>query len=195
MGKKIDTEMIEKSISNILIALGEDVNREGIYETPKRVAKMYQEMFEGMQYSNHEIAEMFRKTFSSEERVENTQTHLIIERDITLFSFCEHHMALMYDMKVTVAYIPKNRIIGLSKIIRIVQMVGKRLQLQERIGNDIADIIHEITGAEDIAVLIKGKHSCVTARGIKDPNAVTKTSVLRGKFMKEPLLQQQLYSN
>lgn len=192
MKNKIDTELIEKSVKNILIALGEDINREGIIETPKRVAKMYQEIFEGMCYSNHDIAEMFNRVFTLDDEIRvNEQKNVVIERDITMFSFCEHHIALMYDMKVTVAYIPIDRVIGLSKIIRIVQMVGKRLQLQERIGADIADIIQEITGTEDIAVIITGKHSCVTTRGIKDSNAVTKTMILRGNFLEEPMLLSQ----
>ena len=94
-------------------------------------------------------------------------------------------MALMYDMKVTVAYVPKGRVIGLSKIARIADMVGKRLQLQERIGSDIADIICKVTGSEDVAVFIEGCHSCMTARGIKKVNAKTYTQTLKGRFNNE----------
>lgn len=98
-------------------------------------------------------------------------------------------MALMYDMKATVAYIPKGRVIGLSKIARICDMAGRRLQLQERLGRDIADILGEITGSTDIAVLLEGRHSCVSARGIKKTNAKTRTVELRGRFKEEPALQ------
>ena len=98
-------------------------------------------------------------------------------------------MALMYDMKATVAYIPKGKVIGLSKIARICDMVGKRLQLQEKIGRDIADILSEIVGTEDVAVLIEGYHSCVSARGIKKTNAKTVTAELRGVFKTDPSLQ------
>lgn len=107
---------------------------------------------------------------------------MVIVKDIEIFSCCEHHLALMYDMSVTVAYIPKDRVIGLSKIARICDMVGKRLQLQERIGRDIAYIVSKIINSEDIAVLIKGKHSCMTARGINKTNSFTETSTFMGEI-------------
>ena len=149
----IDEKAIEQHIRGILVALGDDPEREGLIDTPKRVAKMYTEVFAGMQYTNHDIAEMFGKVFE-EERV--SSNNVVVMKDIDLFSYCEHHLALMYDMKATVAYIPKGKVIGLSKIARICDMVGRRLQLQERIGCDIADIISEITGSEDIAVILEG---------------------------------------
>ena len=133
--KKINKKLIEKSIRNILIALGDDPEREGLIDTPKRVAKMYEEVFEGMLYTNEEIATMFDKCFE-----DTTMGDLVVVDDIPIFSYCEHHMALMYDMSVSVAYIPNGRVIGLSKIARIADMVGKRLQLQERIGSDIKEI-------------------------------------------------------
>jgi GTP cyclohydrolase I len=98
-------------------------------------------------------------------------------------------MALMYDMKATVAYIPKGKVIGLSKIARICDMVGRRLQLQERIGRDIADILTEVTGSEDVAVLLEGCHSCMTARGIKKPGSKTLSVELRGRFKEDASLQ------
>ena len=112
-------------------------------------------------------------------------SNMVVVKDIDIFSYCEHHLALMYDMKVTVAYIPNGRVIGLSKIARIADMVSKRLQLQERIGSDIADIMHMVTGAKDIAVFIEGCHSCMTARGIKKANTKTYTQTLRGRFNNE----------
>ncbi len=147
---------------------------------------MYAEIFAGMQYANHDIAEMFGKVFD-EERVSGN--NVVVMKDINLFSYCEHHLALMYDMKATVAYIPKGKVIGLSKIARICDMVGRRLQLQERIGCDIADIISEITGTEDIAVILEGYHSCVTARGIQKTNTKTVTVERRGKFLEDAALQ------
>lgn len=189
MAKKINTELIEKSIRDILIALGDNPDREGLLETPKRVAKMYQEVFEGMCYTNDEIAEKFNKCFE-----DTTMGDLVIVDDIPIFSYCEHHMALMYDMTVSVAYIPSGRVIGLSKIARIADMVGKRLQLQERIGSDIMEILQKVLGTESVAVIIKGKHSCMTARGIKKPS-VTKTCALGGEFRTNPDLRQELYSN
>ena len=146
-----------------------------------------------MNYTNQEIAEMFDKTFTDEMDFETDSKDMVIVRDIDIFSYCEHHMALMYDMKVTVAYIPNGKVIGLSKIARIADMVSKRLQLQERIGTDIAEIMEMITGSEDVAVMIKGSHSCMTARGIKKPGAVTHTTTLRGKFKEDMALQMKLF--
>jgi len=187
----IDTNAIEEHIRGILVALGDDPEREGLKDTPKRVANMYKEVFEGMNYSNHEIAQMFNRTF--EEGLEDIEGNVIgrvvVMRDIDIFSYCEHHMALMYDMKVNVAYIPNGKVIGLSKIARVCDMAARRLQLQEKIGQDIADIISEITGTEDIAVTIEGCHSCVNARGIKKNNTKTFTAELRGEFKTDPSLQ------
>lgn len=182
----IDTKAIEEHIRGILIALGDDPDREGLKETPQRVARMYEEVFEGMNYTNHEIAEMFNKTF--EENLNEHNQDIVFVKDIDAFSYCEHHMALMYDMKISVAYIPNGKVIGLSKIARICDMVTKRLQLQERIGSDIADIISEVTGSEDVAVFIEAKHSCMSARGIRNTGAKTYSRTLRGRFEKESYL-------
>lgn len=186
----IDTKAIEEHIRGILIALGDDPEREGLKETPERVAKMYEEVFEGMNYTNHEIAEMFEKTFSEDFR--SSSNDVVVVKDIDVFSYCEHHMALMYDMKVSVAYVPKGKVVGLSKIARICDMAAKRLQLQERLGNDIAEIIAEVTGSNDVAVMIEGCHSCMTARGIKKISSKTYTETLRGRFESEPMLQMRI---
>ena len=184
--KEIDTEAVAYHIRGLLEALGDDPDREGLKETPQRVARMYEEVFEGMKYTNEEIAQMFDKTFSEdEEGGADRYGDMVVVKDIDIFSYCEHHLALMYDMKVTVAYVPNGKVIGLSKIARIADMVAKRLQLQERIGTDIADIITEVTGSEDVAVLIEGCHSCMTARGIRKTNTKTYTQTLRGRFQNE----------
>lgn len=188
----IDSEAIKKHVRGIIQALGEDPDREGLKDTPDRVARMYQEVFEGINYTNKEIAKMFDKTFTDEMDFETDSKELVVVKDIDIFSYCEHHMALMYDMKVTVAYIPNGKVIGLSKIARIADMVSKRLQLQERIGTDIAEIMEIITDSKDVAVLIKGCHSCMTARGIKKSNAVTYTSTLRGRFQDDAALQMRI---
>ncbi|MBO4905397.1 MAG: GTP cyclohydrolase I [Lachnospiraceae bacterium] len=186
----IDTKAIEEHIRAIIVALGDDPDRQGLVDTPRRVASMYAEVFEGMNYTNHEIAQMFDMTFDDD--IDTSREKIVVMKDIEFFSYCEHHMALMYDMKANVAYIPNGRVIGLSKIVRVCDMVGKRLQLQERIGQDIADIIAEITGSEDIAVVIEGKHSCVNARGIKNHNAVTLTEEYRGRFRTDIDLQNRI---
>lgn len=186
----INKKEIEEHIRGILIALGENPDREGLIETPERVARMYEEVFEGMNYTNEEIARMYGKTFQSPGLKED----MVVVKDIEIFSYCEHHMALMYDMKVSVAYLPKERVIGLSKIARIAEMAAKRLQLQERIGSDIAEILQLATGSEDVAVLIRGSHSCMTARGIKNPSAQTVTTTFRGRFETDTVLQTRFLS-
>ena len=181
MKRQIDIEKISSCIREILIALGDDPDREGLRDTPKRVAKMYEEVFAGMTLSNDEIAQLFGTTFDEEDMVEQSSNRCVIVRDIPIFSYCEHHLALMYNMKVSVAYLPKEKMIGLSKIARIADMVGRRLQLQERIGEEIAEIVEKITESDAILVLIHGEHSCMTSRGIKKPGTLTTTVTYRGE--------------
>lgn len=182
----MDREKLRQAASLIIEALGDDPDREGLVETPERFSKMMCELMEGMRYTNHEIAEMFDKCFATE------SDGMVVEKDIPIFSFCEHHIALMYDMSVGIAYIPDGKVIGLSKMARIAEMCGKRLQLQERITQDIWDVLHEILGTDDIAVFVRGKHACMTARGIKKPDAKTYTHVIGGKFREDPSLRNEL---
>ena len=188
MKDNIDKAKIENAIYEILVAIGENPEREGLKETPKRVANMYEEIFEGIKYSNDEIAEMFNKTFT------HTEEDIVIMKDIPAFSYCEHHLALMYNMKITVAYIPNGKVIGLSKIARIVDMVTKRLQLQEKIGLDIAEIISKVCATNDVGVYIAGEHSCMTARGIKKPGVITDTYTMRGKFKTDMITRNEFFS-
>lgn len=185
----IDKDKIAQLTREFLIALGDNPDREGLVKTPDRVARMCKEIFEGMEYTNEEIAQMLNTCF------EDVKTgDLVVESNIPIFSFCEHHIMLMYDMKVAIGYIPKDRVIGLSKLARIADMVGKRLQLQEKIGSDIADILEMILGTQDIIVVIEGKHGCMTARGIKSREAITRTATLRGKFDSDKSLRSEFYS-
>lgn len=181
--------VIEDAIFNLLKSFGVDLNREGLKETPHRAMKYWTELLEGELYTNDEIADMFNKVF---EDVQSSE--LVIEKDIEIFSHCEHHLALMYDMRVHIAYIPNGKVIGLSKMARIAEMVGKRLQLQERIGTDINYIMRKVLGTEDVAVVIEGKHGCMTARGVKARSAVTRTACLEGRFMTNPNLRSEMYS-
>ena len=178
----IDKERLENAIKEIIIALGDDPNREGLIDTPRRAAEMYLEQFEGMNYTNDELIDLFDKTF--ERDYLSDSKNVVIMKDIDIFSHCEHHLALMYDMTVDIAYIPNGRVIGLSKLARIADMVSKRLQLQERIGNDILYIVKKITKSDDVIVRIKGCHSCVTARGVKKRSITTTISQI-GKLTKE----------
>lgn len=184
----IDMKAVEEHIYGLLKALGDDPDREGLRETPARVARMYAEVFEGMSYSNDEIAQMFSKTFDTGFSGDD----FVLVKDIEAFSYCEHHLALMYDMKISVAYIPHGKVLGLSKIARIADMACKRLQLQERIGSDIAEIMEKASGSGDVAVVIEASHSCMTARGIKKPSARTSTVTLRGRFKDDVSLQNRL---
>lgn len=161
----IGKKRLENAIKEMILALGDDPNREGLVDTPKRATEMFLEQFEGMNYTNDELVNMFDKTFDGDYLTDSK--NLVIVKDIDVFSHCEHHLALMYDMTVDIAYIPNGRVIGLSKLARIADMVSKRLQLQERIGNDILYIVKKITNSNDILVRIEGCHSCVTARGVK----------------------------
>lgn len=191
MEKKIDTLKIQECIREIIIALGDNPDREGLIDTPKRVAKMYAEVFEGMNYSNKEIAKMFGTVFEEEDYVGEVHNNMVVVKDIPINSYCEHHLALMYNMKVSVVYLPKNKIIGLSKIARIADMAARRLQLQERIGRDIAQIVSLVTESQDVGVIITGEHSCMTARGIKKPGTLTTTSTFTGKFEQNEMLRQE----
>jgi len=189
MKKELNHKKIEKLITDLIIELGDDPKREGLIETPARVARMYNEVFEGMRYSNDEIADKFNKCF---EHVDTRD--LVLLKDIEVFSFCEHHLALIYNMKVAVGYIPNGKVLGLSKIARIADMAAKRLQLQERLGTDIAYILQRVLATPDVIVIIEGMHSCMTARGIKTTNAVTRTAAIRGLFESDSALRSEVYS-
>lgn len=188
MKKEFNHEKIKAAIRTIIEELGDDPNREGLKDTPDRVARMYDEVFEGMRYSNDEIAQMFNKCF------EDVDTRdLVLVKDIEVFSYCEHHLALMYNMKCHVGYIPSGKVIGLSKIARICDMVSKRLQLQERICADIADIMQKVCDTDDVIVIVEGEHSCMTARGIRSRGAKTRTSAIRGLFDSDHELRREVY--
>ncbi len=190
----MDTERIKEITREFLIALGENPEREGLKETPERVARMCEEMFRGISYSNEQIAEKYAKTFDADDMCVPRCGNYVVVRDIPVFSFCEHHIALMYNMKVSVVYKPVERVIGLSKIARIAEMVCHRLQLQERIASDIAEIMTLATGSADVAVYVEGEHSCMTARGIKKPGAKTITTICRGIFDKDATARTEAFA-
>lgn len=182
-------DLMEKCIYNLILAIGDNPDRPGLVKTPNRVRRMYDEIFEGMNYTNDELAKMFDVCFD-----EDVSDDLVTVTNIPIFSTCEHHMATMYSMKVHVGYIPNGKVIGLSKVARVADMVSKRLQLQERIGSDIADVLEKILNTEDIIVVIEGEHACMTMRGIKKPGTVTRTATLRGSFKNDSDLRKEFYS-
>lgn len=174
--KSVDLEKAVKSSKELF----ESLNLNVLEETPPRFVKMLCDMTAYNNISNNEIADMVNKIFSLNSKMHSK--NIVIVKNIDAFSMCEHHVALMYDMKISVAYIPTEFVLGLSKIVRMVDMVCKRLQLQERISSDIMEIMKILTKTEDIAVVIKAKHSCVTARGINNVSSETVTTSFSGKF-------------
>ena len=194
-------ERMEKVFKDFL-SIVDNPERPGLVETPKRVVKYWCELLEGQLYTNQEIADMYNKCFDLDTDEDDAflskntglKRDLVVETGIPIFSHCEHHLALMYDMSVTIAYLPKDKVIGLSKMGRIAEMCAKRLQLQEKIGEDINEVMRIVLGTEDVAVVIEGKHGCMTARGVKSREALTRTACLRGAFNTNANLRAELYS-
>ncbi len=182
--KKIDTAKIEKAVHEILLAVGEDVNREGLVMTPKRVARMYTELLGGM----HENPQLYLKSVFTE-----NYNEIVLLRDIPVHSMCEHHM-MPFIGSANVAYIPSGMILGVSKLARIVDCFARRLQTQERLTIQIADFIMNKLKPQGVAVVLEASHSCMTIRGIKKPGSVMVTSALKGIFMKDPKSRSEVLS-
>ena len=163
----MDTKRIESLVYQLLEALGENPDREGLVETPKRVAQMMEEMFEGIQYTNADIADMFGKTFD----VDTNQ--MVIVKDITCFSHCEHHMALMYDMNIASAIFLVAVSSACPRCHALQKCVANDYNYKKKIGEDIAEVISIATGTDDVIVHITSSHSCVSARGVKSANSKT----------------------
>lgn len=186
-----DRQRAEKAVKELLLAFGEDITREGLIDTPKRVAGYWQELLEGSQYTNQQIADMYSKKFLVH------SNPLVVKQIKNVFSHCEHHLALMYNMTVTVAYVPvqikenEYQVIGLSKIPRIVELCAKRLQLQEKLAEDIAESIGIATGSNDIYVNIVADHACVAARGAKS-DGLTDVTCLKGLFISNSTLRDEV---
>lgn len=173
--KKMDKKKIQNAIKQIIKAIGENPEREGLKETPRRVAEMYEEIFSGINQKPESVV----KIFCSEEHDE-----MILLKDIPFYSVCEHHL-MPFLGKAHIAYIPKgNKLIGLSKLARIVEIFAKRLQLQERLTSQIADTIKDLIDPLGVLVIIEAEHLCMTMRGIKKPGSKMVTSALRGAFKK-----------
>lgn len=165
--RKFDFEATKEAVKNLLIAMGEDPERPGLKETPKRVAGYWQELLEGNNYTNEEIAQMYNKSF------EVGYDPIVTIYQENIYSHCEHHLALMFDGSAVIGYIPVQnedgtfKVLGLSKLYRIVEMCSKRLQLQEKLASDIAECISLATGSKEVYVNLNMKHGCVSARGVK----------------------------
>lgn len=182
---KVNHEQIQQAVRLILEAIGEDPNREGLLDTPKRVAKMYEEVFSGI---NEDPKEHFATIFSEEHE------ELVLVKDIPFYSMCEHHLVPFYG-KAHVAYIPKGgKVTGLSKLARAVEAVAKRPQLQERITSTIANSIVETLSPHGVMVVIEAEHMCMTMRGVKKPGSKTITSAVRGILEKDAAARAEVLS-
>ena len=181
---EVSDKEAEEAFRTILRWIGEDPSREGLIETPKRVTKAYKEYFQGYKKSTDEI---LSKTFGDVEGYDD----MVVEKNITVESHCEHHMAPIIGV-AHVAYIPKNNVVGLSKLARVVEVFSKRLQTQERLTMQIAKAIMEALDAKGVAVTIDASHQCMTMRGIKKERATTVTNYYLGQF-KEDLSYQNRY--
>ncbi len=174
----IDKSQIEEAVKLIIDAIGEDKEREGLIQTPLRIANMYEEIFAGLDMDTDEI---LSKTFAVDEEDLPVKTDLVLEKDITFYSMCEHHFLPFYG-KAHVAYIPGDRVVGLSKIARTVDVFSKRPQLQERLTSQICDAIMEKLNAKGVMVVIEAEHMCMTMRGVKKPSSLTMTIACAGDF-------------
>jgi len=173
--KTIDLERIEKAVGEILLAVGEDTEREGLKRTPQRVARMYAELLGGM---NEDPRKHLRGVFIEK------YDEIVLLRDIPFYSICEHHL-MPFIGSANVAYLPAGKVLGVSKLARIVDCFAHRLQVQERLTDQIADFIMESIKPRGVAVVLEASHSCMTIRGIKKPGSVMVTSSLRGIFRKD----------
>ena len=181
----MDHNRIEKAVREILAAVGEDPNREGLHDTPKRIAKMYEEVLCGMTANPAKHLEV---TF------DESHTELVVLKDIAFYSMCEHHM-LPFMGKAHVAYLPNGRIVGLSKLARVVEGYARRLQVQERLVSQIADLLMEKLDARGVAVLIEATHTCMTMRGVQKPGAVMVTSAIRGIFVTDHAARDEVFAH
>lgn len=179
----VNKDKVKEGIRLILEGIGEDLNREGIQDTPDRIARMYEEIFAGM---DQDSATHLQKTFTAK------HNEIVLEKDIVFYSMCEHHMMPFYG-KAHVAYIPNGKVVGISKLARTVEVYAKRLQIQEQMGAQVADALMDELGAKGAMVMIEAEHMCMTMRGVKKPGSKTVTIVTRGAFADDEKLQNSFY--
>ena len=179
----MDENKIKQGVRLILEGIGEDCNREGLVETPDRIARMYQEIFGGLEV---DAAKPLSKTFSVQDN------EMVLEKDIVFYSTCEHHLMPFYG-RAHVAYIPNGKVVGLSKLARTVEVYARRLQIQEQMTGQIADAIMENLAPQGVMVMLEAEHMCMTMRGIKKPGSKTVSVATRGAFENNAALQQQFF--
>lgn len=179
----INQEKIKEAVKLLLEGIGEDLNREGLVETPDRIARMYEEICGGMEES---AKEHLSKTFT----VDNDE--MVLEKDIVFYSMCEHHLMPFYG-KAHIAYIPDGKVVGLSKLARTVEVYAKRLQIQEQMTGQIADAMMEHLAPRGVMVVVEAEHLCMTMRGIKKPGSKTVSIATRGMFEGNDELQNRFF--
>ena len=179
----VDKDKIKRAIRDILEAIGEDPNREGLIETPDRIARMYEEIFGGLTQT---AEEPLSKTFHVKDNA------MVLEKDITFYSTCEHHFMPFYG-KAHVAYIPDGKVVGLSKLARTVEVYAKRPQLQEQLTAQIADALMDYLKPQGAMVMIEAEHMCMTMRGVQKPGTTTVTLARRGCFESDPALEERFF--
>ena len=179
----IDHEKIEQAVRLLLEGMGEDVNREGLIDTPDRIARMYEEIYGGME---EDAATHLSRTFTVD------SSEMVVEKDITFYSTCEHHFMPFYG-KAHIAYIPDGKVVGLSKLARTVEVYAKRPQIQEQLTAQIADALMEYLKPQGAMVMLEAEHMCMTMRGVKKPGSRTVTFVTRGVFEQDERLQRQFF--
>ncbi len=182
MTKPVDLPRIEAAVREVLLAVGEDPEREGLLETPARVARMYAEVFAGL---HADPREYLRKTFTQK------YDEMVIERDIRFASMCEHHL-LPFVGRAHVAYLPKGKIVGLSKLARVVETLSRRPQVQERMTEELADLLMAELSPRGVGIVLEASHTCMTIRGIRKPDALCITSSMRGAFRDNPATRSEL---
>lgn len=180
----MDHARIEAAVRELLLAIGEDPERDGLRDTPARMARMYAEVFAGLQ---HDPADLLGVTFPEEHR------EMVILRDIPFASFCEHHL-LPFSGRAHIGYIPNGRVIGLSKLARLVDGFARRPQVQERLTSAIADTLMTTLKPDGVAVLIEASHTCMTIRGVQKPGATMVTSAVRGGFRQRPETRAEFFA-
>jgi GTP cyclohydrolase I len=178
----VDMDRIRAAVREILIAVGEDPDREGLLETPDRVARMYAELFSGLRVDPRDH---LRKTFAVK------HDEMVVQRDIDFSSVCEHHL-MPFMGKAHVAYLPSGRVVGLSKIARVVEAVSHRPQVQERMTEEIADLVMRELEARGVGVILEATHTCMTVRGVRKPGTICITSAMRGTFQSNPATRAEL---
>lgn len=179
----VDQEKIKEAVRLLLQGVGEDAGREGLLQTPERIARMYGEICGGME---EDVGGILSKTFTTE------STEMVLEKDIVFYSLCEHHL-LPFFGKVHIAYIPDGKIVGLSKLARCVEVYAKRLQLQERMTKQIAEAVMEHLAPKGVMVLSEAEHMCMTMRGVKKPGSRTITYAVKGVFAQDRQLQENFF--